>query len=219
MYDMIVLGATFAAAGIAQQFGARCLVIEHRARAGSEFFGALRNLDQEAELHSRFENCHLLFHTQVASVENEGDGFVCVTHGVDGFRTYRAKKIIDTRCTDAICQSKFFNLLIESEDTPDFANIRWERARGENRYLLSCPVDPGCTYSQAREMALEIVKQFHQGQRLILSADVFDYQVEGAYPNIQNGIVHLPSKAYETPELALAAGISLGKEVASDASF
>lgn len=219
MYEVIVLGAGFAAAGIARQLGERCLVIERRAKAGSEFFGALRNLGEEADLHSQFEGCHLLFCTSVVSVEKDGNGFICVTHGVDGFRTYQAKKIIDTRCLSKMCRSKTFNLLIESQDEPAFANVRWERTRWENRYLLCCPVDLSCTYSQAREMALALVKQFSEKQRLILSADVFDYQVEGEYPCIQNGIVHLPSKAYETPELAFAAGLSIGEEVARDASF
>ena len=39
MYDVIVLGATFAASGIARQYKERCLVIERRAQAGYEFFG------------------------------------------------------------------------------------------------------------------------------------------------------------------------------------
>lgn len=214
MYDVIVLGATFAAAGIAQKLGERCLVIERKGMAGSEFFGALRSIGEEAQLHSRFEKCKLLFCTDVVTVEKTGEGFFCVTHGVDGFRTFQAKQVVDTRCTDEICQSKTFNLLIESKETPSFANVQWERAKGENRYLLCCPVNAGCSYPQAREMALDLVKQFSETQRLILSADVFDYRVKGQYPRTEDGITYLPAKAYETPELAYAAGLSWGEEAA-----
>lgn len=219
MYDVIVLGATFAAAGIAQKLGEHCLVIERRAQAGCEFFGALRNLGEEAELHSRFDHCGLLFCTGLVAVEKTPEGFSCVTHGVDGFRTYEAKQVIDTRCSAEMCCSKTYNLLIESKEEPAFVNVKWERAKGVNRYLLCCPVDLSCTYPQAREMALALVKQFSETQRLILSANEFDYRVKGQFPNEDNGILYLPSKAYETPELAFEAGRSLGEEAVSDVSF
>ena len=54
MYDVIVLGATFAAAGIAQQHKEKCLVIERRAQAGYEFFGALDFTVEETEIYFRF---------------------------------------------------------------------------------------------------------------------------------------------------------------------
>ena len=42
MYDVIVFGATFAAAGISEKFKEKCLVLERRLQAGYEFYGALR---------------------------------------------------------------------------------------------------------------------------------------------------------------------------------
>lgn len=40
-YEVLVLGATFAAAGLAQVLGSRCLVVDRRAQPGWEFLGAL----------------------------------------------------------------------------------------------------------------------------------------------------------------------------------
>jgi len=40
MYEVIVLGATFTAAGIAGKLGKNCLILESRPDAGYEFFGA-----------------------------------------------------------------------------------------------------------------------------------------------------------------------------------
>ena len=41
-FDIIVLGATFAAVGLAQVLGDRCLIVEPGPQAGYEFFSALR---------------------------------------------------------------------------------------------------------------------------------------------------------------------------------
>jgi len=213
MYELIVLGATFAAAGIARQYGDKCLVIERRAMAGSEFFGALHAIGEETDIHSRFEGCCPLFCTEVVSVEKTDQGFACLTHSVDGFRTYEAKQVVDTRCSTEMCCSKTYNLLIESVELPAFSNVRWKKAKGENRYILFCPVPLECNYSQAREVALDVIKQFSDAQRLILSADIFDYRVKPEYPKMENGIRYIPSKAYESPDLAYAAGLSFGKEV------
>lgn len=212
MYELIVLGATFAAAGIARQYGDRCLIIERRARAGYEFFGALHLVGDETELYRQYEKCCPLFCTEIVSVEKVGDTFTCVTHGVDGYRTYQAKNVVDTRCSDEMCQSKTYNLLIESEETPSFSGVHWKKAKGENRYVLCCPVSPDSGFSQARAQAMDVIRQFSESQRLILSADAFDYQVKPGYPKMEGDIWCLPSKAYETPELAYEAGLSFGKE-------
>lgn len=49
-YDVIILGATFASAGIAEVLKERCLILERRPQAGYEFINALRfgtDYDQE----------------------------------------------------------------------------------------------------------------------------------------------------------------------------
>lgn len=212
MYELIVLGATFAAAGIARQYGDRCLIIERRSQAGYEFFGALHCLGEEADIYAQLENCCPLFCTEIVSVEKVGDAFTCVTHGVDGYRTYQAKNVVDTRCCDEMCQSKTYNLLIESAQEPSFAEVAWEKAKGDNRYLLCCPVPLSYGYSQARALALDVIRQFSETQKLILSAYIFDYRVKPGYPKLVDGIWCLPSKAYESPELAYEAGLSFGKE-------
>lgn len=65
-FDVIVLGATFAAVGLAQSLGERCLIVEPGPQAGCEFLGALHYgdgyelpLQSEAarQLRREFEAC------------------------------------------------------------------------------------------------------------------------------------------------------------------
>jgi UDP-galactopyranose mutase len=112
------LGATFAASGIAQQYNKKCLVIERRAQAGYEFFGALDFTVEETEIYAHFKSCHILFCTDLVSVQNTDNQFACVTHGVQGFYTYYAKKVIDTRSNAEMSLSKTYNLLIDSKEIP-----------------------------------------------------------------------------------------------------
>ena len=201
MYEVIVLGATYIAAGIAQKYKEKCLVIERRLQGGYEFFCP----DTNVEMYEIFKGCDTVFSAEVVSLEKTDKGFSCLTHGVDGFRTYEAKTIIDTRCREDMCHSKTYDLLMESPEAPDYPDC--EEGKGKNRYILHCPVPLGCTYPQARAIIKKIVTKFTANQRLILTADAFTYRVKPGYPKTENGILRLPSKAYETPALAYEAGL------------
>ncbi len=234
MYDVIVLGATFAAAGIAHKYKKNCLILEHGLQAGSEFFGALQfgsDYDKmpenkeavalqesfassniyscTAQIYPYLQEANVLFDTQFVSAQKTENGFLCVTHGVEGFCTYEAKRVIDTRSNAAISISKTFNLLIESKETPVFSGVHSEKTGMENHYVLRLPVPLSCGYTQARAAAQNIVQQFSETQKLILSASAFDYQIKADYPKTREGIFYLPSKAYENPILAFEAGLEV----------
>ena len=212
MYEVIVLGATFAAAGIAQQYKEKCLVLERSARAGYEFFCAQGFLaDAGLSVYPYFRECHTVFCTEICEVTQNDGYFLCQTHGVDGFRTYKAKKLIDTRCKDAMCVSKTFDLLVESEEIPVFPNTTWEQTEWENRYVLRCEVPLDCSYTEARLLAGEVVRSFSENQRLILAADEFDYHVKADYPKTEGGCLYMPSKAYASPQQAFQAGAAAGE--------
>ena len=213
MYDVIVLGATFAAAGIAERYGKRCLVIEARAQAGYEFFGALHFDTDEASVYPYFEKCKTLFGTSTASIERKNGAFYCLCHGGNGFCTYAAKRVIDTRCTEKASLSKTYNLLIQSDKEPDFQGVKWKKAKGGDRYLLFCPVPPSASFPEARSIALSVIRSFSNHQKLILSANEFDYRSIEKYRKDEKGIVYVPSKAYGTPDAAFAAGMNLKEEL------
>lgn len=239
MYEVIVLGATFAAAGIARQYKEKCLIVERKTQAGYEFFGALHfgsgyekeikrkdalSLRQsllqgnagvyggDRHIYPFFKESHVLFGAEIVSTQKKEDGFLCVTHGVGGYASYEAKKIVDTRTNAEMSVFKTYNLLIESKEEPAYANVYCEKAGGENRYVLRCPVPLFCGYAEARSIAKEIIQCFPETQRLILSADEFDHQVKESYPRTEGGILYLPSKAYENPILAFEAGLAMGEE-------
>lgn len=232
MYEVIVLGATFAAAGIAQRYGKKCLILEQKETAGYEFFGALCYGSGYEKAPSRKESAALQksllegglyggdrniypclkaaqvrFRTTLVSVHKKDGFFLCETHGIDGFVTFDAKKVVDTRTGDAICDSKTYNLLMESPEVPSFPGVLTEKGYAENHYILRCPVPLDCSYPQAHQAARRIIAAFGDGQRLIYSADVFDYQVKNGYPGEETGILLLPSKSYENPVLAFEAGL------------
>lgn len=212
MYDVIVLGATFAAAGIAGLCKEKCLVIERRAQAGYEYFGALDFSVDETEIYSYFKSNNILFCTEIVSVQKNDNVFECVTHGAQGFCTYYAKKVIDTRSNAKMSLSKTFNLLIDSKEEPFFSRCYWKKAKEKNRYIVYCPVPLSYGYAQARASAQDIIKQFSKTQRVILSAHEFDYHIKEDFPKTQNGILYLPSKLYKNPQLAFEAGLKIGKE-------
>lgn len=205
MYEVIVLGATYAAAGIAQKYKEKCLVIERRLQGGYEFFCG----QCKEPIYEIFGQCRTMFSAEIVEIQKTDKGFTCLTHGVDGFRSYEAKHVVDTRCREDMCISKTFDLLMESSEKPNFANVTWEQGNKENRFILRCAVPLDCTYPQARAIEKTIVEQFAEGQKLILSADNFTYQVKPGYPKMENGVLLLPSKAYETPDLAFAAGLQM----------
>ena len=238
MYDVIVLGASFAAAGIAEICRKNCLVLERRMQAGYEFFGALQfgtgyekplRSEKAKELRAHFEKnaypfgndpllypifkqSDILFGTETVFVEKRGEHFVCTTHGVDGYRTYEAKRVIDTRCHPENCSSKRFNVLIESKEEPQFNGIACTKADTEGRYVLHIPVSLTCTFSEAAKKTLELVQAFSPAQKLILSANEFDYEISQERQE-KDEILFLPSKAYENPIAAFEAGLICGEEM------
>lgn len=236
MYETVVLGATFLAAGIATRQKKKCLILEPSFQAGYEFFGALNfgaddNVQPKTEegqaLQKRFwgngvtaymrntyiypllQEGNVLFGTQILSVEKKDGAFLCKTFGVDGYSSFTAKNVIDTRCTEKLCSGKTYNLLMESNTLPQIPGIKGENTGVDGHYVLRCPVSLGCGYGQAREAAEKVVRQFSEGQKLILLADEFDYQVAEVLPEAAGGVRLLPSKAYNDPVCAFEAGLEV----------
>lgn len=214
MYEIIVLGATFLAAGIAREREKDCLILESRLRAGDEFCGSLcACYGAERKLYPHLARADVRFGTRVVSVEKTETGFTCLTHGPDGFVAFEGRRVIDTRVSPRMCQSKTFNFLMESKEKPAFPGAPAEPAAMENHYVVRLPIPLDWDYSRARLKALEVVEAFSGEQKLLLTADEFDYQVKPGYPREEGGIFCLPSKGYASPELAFAAGILAGKGV------
>ncbi|MBQ6708755.1 MAG: hypothetical protein IJM97_07400 [Clostridia bacterium] len=245
MYEVIVLGATFLSAGIAQTMGGSCLVLERRTQAFYEFTGALnfgtsydkKLVSEEAENFRKifeernifandrvclfeisapsykfFEGKNILFNTEIISIEKEENCFVCTTHGADGFNKFKAKRIVDTRVSDSMCDKKTYNILLHSDNGIDSDSEikKWGR---ENNFVMRCPVDLNDNYYQARQKAKEIIEKLPEDTKAVLLAESFDYQVKSDYPKIENSIVYMPSKAYENPLLSFDAGVCYGKEI------
>ena len=244
MYDMIVLGATFAAAGISRSCKGSCLILEPKPYAGYEFVNALHfgsgyetplKSPEARELYETFlkrrifredriclfdcaspfykllEGREVLLGMQILRVEKQGDSFSCLVHGVSGYRTFEARRIVDTRCDSSMCRSKTYNMLIDGSGTVTLpADVKQEAWGLSHNYVLRCEVPLQTDYCEARKRATQVLKDLPEGHKLILLADVFDYAVNPGYPKEENGITYLPSKAYENPVLAFDAGVCFG---------
>ena len=246
-YDVIVLGATFTAAGLLQEYGDKCLVLERRPQAGYEFLNAIKfgagynkplQTEQAKALYEAFcakkafygervmlfdcagpfyrllEGKNVMLNMEIVSVDAKDGGFEVTAHGVSGYRTYTANKVIDTRVHDEMIEKKSLNILVYSETKAPFtapegtSTEQWGYA---DDILLKCPVPVNANYIEARKAAMAVVEKLPADYKLLLVPDMFDCTLCGTYPTEKDGIVYLPSLAYENPLLAFDAGVLYAK--------
>lgn len=247
MYDVIVLGATFAAAGLLQAYNGRCMVIERRPQAGYEFFNALNFgtgyekrlqtkealalrqkfvekkafqgdrvclFDCASSFYELLKGKNVMLNMETVNVTPTADGFSVTAHGVSGYRTYSAKKIIDTRVRRDMIAEKTLNLLISGEncDPTDLPKtLKTEKWGYETDILIKCPVDVNANYIEARRAVADEIKQLPKKYKAAMVADMFDCRLKGTYPEEKDGITYIPSCAYENPLLAFDAGVIYAK--------
>ena len=243
--DVIVLGATFVAAGIAEVLKERCLILERRPQAGYEFINALRFGDSfeqkpstnEGEkllkafcargllngdrvclfecafpFYSLLRDKNVLLNTEIVSVEKSDEGFKVVTHGVSGFKTHTARKIIDTRVVETDVTEKTLNILIngaEIQTTDDYLVEQWGY---DQDCVIKCPVSQSDGFSEARQKAFELLENLPDSARVAMVADEFDYSLHSCYPKVIDKIIHLPSCSFPNPILAYDFGVLFAKE-------
>ena len=102
--------------------------------------------------------------------------------------------------------------MIESKQEPEFLNADIKKVKGDGRYVVCLPIDKDLTYSQARCEAYDFVSQFKEGEKLILSANEFDYKIKHDPKILENGIFYMPSKGFDNPILAFDAGLNFKGE-------
>ncbi|MBQ2695942.1 MAG: hypothetical protein IJF61_01415 [Clostridia bacterium] len=242
IYDVIVLGATFAAAGIANHYGENCLILERRPQAGYEFlnalsfghnYSALLETAEANHLYQKFadkgvfsddriclfkgagalyqclEGKNVLLNMELISVKREQDLFEVVVHGVSGYRKYFAKRIIDTTVHPEMIQDKTLNLLLNNKNGE--ANPAVETTTEKWGYpgdiLIKIPVSREAGYIEARKKVKAFLETFLEGYKAVCVADCFAATVSGSYPKEQDGIVLLPSVAFDNPLKAFDAGL------------
>lgn len=246
VYDVIIFGATFAAAGLAAVYGDACMILEERPQAGYEFINAikfgtdygdtlqsqgakkLQNILAEkgafadgrinlfpfgSLLYREIKDKNVLLNVKTVSVRQEGDVFEVVVYGVSGYRTFQAKRIIDTTAKQIKLSKKSLNLLM-AEQPP--AGILPAEAMEETwgypgQCVVKVPVAEDADYLQARRVVADYLRQLPESCKMITFADGFDCQIEGAYPVERDGIVYLPSVGYANPLLAYDGGVLFAK--------
>lgn len=166
-------------------------------------------------LYSKFLNKNVLLGTNIVQIEAESDGFQITVHGVKGFRTIRAKEIINTLCDNVNISKKSFHAWVRpaKKDWSVPEHITAEPLFGafENSYIVKLPVENDCTYPQARKKLDTVLKNELSDFKLGLSADCFAVTPKktGVFKN--GGLVHLPSCGFKNPLLAFDAGVKLAE--------
>lgn len=147
---------------------------------------------------------------EIVSVEKKKDCFEVVAHGVSGFRTYYAKNIIDTRVHTEMVASKTLNILVNSETNATLHVPSGVKAKAwgyENDIVLACLVDKNASYIDARRVITKVMQILPEDYKTVMVADVFDYELHKEYPGEKDGIIYMPSCAYENPLIAFDAGV------------
>ncbi len=246
-YDVIVIGATFTAAGLVQAYGDKCLVLERRPQAGYEFLNAAKFgtdyaeklvSDEAIALEEQFveknafdgdriclfdcassyykllEGKNVLLNMEIVSVEKIDGGFEVTAHGVSGYRTFTAKKVIDTTVHKDMVEAKTLNLLVNTDEenaAPLPADLKTEKWGYEEDTLIKCAVAVNDGYIEARRAVAALIDALPAEYRVAFVADCFDYEVKSGYPVEKDGIVYMPSAAYKNPLLAFDAGVLYAK--------
>ncbi len=246
-YDVIVIGATFTAAGLVQAYGDKCLVLERRPQAGYEFLNAAKFGTDYAEklvseeaiaLEEQFvekqafdgericlfdcassyykllEGKNVLLNMEIVSVDKTGDGFTVTAHGVSGYRTFTADKVIDTTVHKDMVAGKSLNLLVNTDEENLAAlpaDLKTEKWGYEEDTLIKCYVAADAGYIEARRAVAAVIDTLPAEYRVAFVADCFDYEIKPGYPTEKDGIVYMPSCAYKNPLLAFDAGVLYAK--------
>jgi len=197
-YKVIILGATWLAAGLAGELGDQCLIVERRPQAGYEYLNAMKwgsklMFDCAVPLYKCLEGKNVLLQTEIISVRKEEQGYEVITHGVSGFRTWHADSVIDTRPEKNKIISKSLNMLVSREGDCDLK-------------VLRCPVSLQTDYAEARRIVAERIAELPKGDRMIYLADMFEYEMEEAYAVQEDGSILIASCAFADPWQALEAG-------------
>lgn len=243
-YHKLILGATFAAAGLLTKSGGDCLVIEPKPSAGHEFLGALAFgtgygeplfTTEAAEFYQQFQekgamhrgkgclfdcasllnakllNKNVLLNTSIVDIRPEADGFCVTTHGVKGFRTFRATELVNTLCDEGNIFKKSFHAWVrpatKEAAAPDSVQLEPLFGAFENSYIVKLPVEKDCTYPEARQRLSDVLKNELSGFRLGLSADCFALTPKKTGVFETGGIVQMPSCGFQNPLLAFDAGV------------
>ena len=153
----------------------------------------------------------VLLNMELVSLERTPTGWTVTAHGVSGYRTWNAKRIIDTRVHPWMIASKTINILVNGVCAALPQALSPEEY-AEGLWTLKCPVAVDADYITARKAVMQVIAQLPEGCKVVHVADMFDYQVQRGYPAEREGIVYLPSCAWENPFLAFDVGILYGKE-------
>ena len=158
--------------------------------------------------------------SEIAAVEKTPEGFAVTTHGAAGFRTWRAKRVIDTRCPAAGVAQKSLHALLHADGPVRLPeDIRTERWGGEGDFVLCCPVAADASWPQARAALAALLSRLPQGCRPVLTAEAFVCVPAAELPAASDGVEQLVSRRYANPLLAFDAGVQYGEEVLRHAAF
>ncbi len=186
-------------------------------RAGFEKKGAFEGgrvslFDCASLLYALLRGRNVMLNMTPVRIEKDGDGFAVAAHGVSGFRSYRAKRVIDTTVHPDMIAEKSLNALINSDtETAPFPGASEEKIGCPGDLLLKCGVPADADYAQARRALAEKINALPPAYKLAVLADCFDYSIKGNFPAEKDGITYLPSCGFANPLLAFDAGVRFAK--------
>ena len=218
--EILILGATVAAAGILAAAGQNAVIIESRPDAGYEFFGAFRSaygkdvepksepacaLRQKFSRRDSLRACTPLFYAclregrvflsaHILDIARQEDGFAVTMCDASGERCIFARCLVDTRAEAKYITAKTINML-----TMSGAFVR-------------IPLDVSADMISARQAVAAYLAKGTEDE-VIAVADEFDLTLADFRTLEEDGILRLPSAGFADPISAFDAGVLLGEEL------
>ena len=233
MFDAVVLGATFTAAGFLSAFEGNCAVIEKNTLCGYEFINALKkgvefketpktkngvNFYEMLEKRDVFESDFNLFDAVVPlyrTFENKSIMLgtrVCEIEKKEDvfeitvFNNSGFEKIYTKKIIDTRCKKE--DVISKTLNAIVKTELSLEESGISERKIYKCPLEIDDDFIVARE---KLKKELEKGMIADYIAPEFDVVTR---ENIleKGEIIYIPSVSYKNPHLAFDAGCRLAEE-------
>ena len=239
-YDWIILGATFAAAGMVSVLGERALILDSRPQAGYEFMNAMEPGGIPAEPMTAQAKLLLKKFREKGVYDGE---IPCLFPAASAFyETLRDQEVL-LGVTPVSVEWDTEGFRVTAHGVSGFREFRarrvvdtrvrpWQVAgkalkllvspydHGEEAIpygpdgdlLVSCTLSPDADWAEARREAAKLLAELPGGSKLIYTADEFAYTVKEV-PAPEDGLDYLPSAGFSNPVEAFDAGALWATEV------
>ncbi len=233
-YDLVIIGATAAALGLAKtvESSLSTLIVNKTEMVAYEFVHTFRQPEvyaQGAIYHKAFKElkADVLLGTEIAGMTRGKEGsYVLELYNTAGFQTVEAARLVNTtaEAPEVQLQSKSLNALLIQQQGKPVPEVEWEAfslvPEAKNHAYSTAILKLACsekeTVAEARHRLVEtwLSRPEALGEwKIAAIAFAFEATIEKKEVHAEDSHIHLISTAYAGPEESQTAGIQLGRSL------